>query len=125
MTKNVTSVPERNTTVVFKKRKWLFRPLQTFLIFALVMSGKTAIAEEWTAQEPGVDLIYHFSASFAIYGVLHNHVGLSMPAALFTTLAIGVAKERYMDDRVSGLDLVANGLGTGVALTLFQIRKEF
>ena len=90
------------------------------MIFTVLMllSMPVLAAERNIADSVGVDRFAHFGLIYVICDQLKRNAGFNDFWAAITTLAIGAAKEKFMDDHWDGKDFAADCAG----VLMYQIK---
>lgn len=91
-------------------RKWMKCACMALGAFALFSGGTSASANPEWVDDVGVDRFAHYGCSYVAAETLHR-AGMNRFWAGFTTLALGAAKEAWMDDHFDRGDFAADAAG--------------
>ena len=69
------------------------------------------------SDDIGVDRFAHFGVSYVICDQLHRNCGMNKFWSAVTTIAIGAAKEKWVDDHFDNGDFAADCAGTLFCVT--------
>lgn len=69
------------------------------------------------SDDIGVDRVAHFGVSYLICDQLHRNCGMNKFWSAVTTIAIGAAKEKWIDDHFDNGDFAADCAGTLFCVT--------
>ena len=69
------------------------------------------------SDDIGVDRVAHFGVSYLVCDQLHRNCGMNKFWSAVTTIAIGAAKEKWIDDHFDNGDFAADCAGTLFCVT--------
>ena len=90
--------------------KYMRRACMALGVAALLAGGAPAQANPAWVDDIGVDRFAHYGCSYVAAETLHR-AGMNRFWAGVTTLALGAAKEAWMDDRFDRGDFAADAAG--------------
>lgn len=78
-----------------------------------MLCASVCSADSWSDVQHniGEDKFAHFGVSYIICDQLHCNCGMNKFWSAVTTLAIGAAKEKFIDDHWDSSDMLANTAG--------------
>ena len=91
--------------------KYMRRACMALGVAALLAGGAPAQANPAWADDIGVARFAHFGVSYVINNQLQRSCHMSPFAATLTTIAIGAAKEQFVDDHFDRGDFAADCAG--------------
>ena len=91
--------------------------MKKILLMVIMLLSLNGVCSASDGNNIGVDRFAHFGIQYVICDQLHRNAGMNKFWAGVTTLAIGAAKEAFIDDHWDGGDFAADCAGAFFSIT--------